>query len=143
MSDQVDDNDAGAAGADDNQTDGRRTADQPIPNTQAPRAGERPDAGHVIPAEKSEPSGVPVNEQKHNADPNAPQTRVVPPGQTQNPPGSNQGVPASSMRQDPEDGTEDARRAAQIPNIPAPPDAGEGNIRQTNEPNESRPNTDA
>ena len=123
---------------DDNSAEGR-TADQPIPNTQAPRAGERPDAGRVIPAEKSEPSGVPVNEQRHNADPNAPQTQVSPVGETQFPPGSNGGVPASSLRQGPEDGTEDAREDAQVPNHRVPDRAGEGDVRQDNDPTESKP----
>ena len=129
---------ANQADPDDNTAKGR-TADQPIPNTQAPRAGERPDAGLVTPAEKSEPSGVPVQEQRHNADPNAPQTQVSPPGQTQFPPGSNGGVPASSLRQDPEDGTEGVRESAQTPNAAVPDDAGDGEVRQDNDPNESRP----
>lgn len=127
---------------DDNEAHGR-TADQPLPNTQAPRAGERPDAGLVLPAEKSEPSGVPVNEQRHNADPNAPQSQVVPPGQTQQPPGDGDGVPASSRRQGPDDGAPGTREAAQVPNHPPPAGAGEGDVRQTNDPNESHPRQDA
>ena len=119
--------------------DSRRTSEQPLPNTQAPRAGEPPAAGRVSPAEKSEPSGVPVEEQLHNADPNAPQTSVTPPGSTEHSPQEHGGLPASALRQGPEDGTDEARVAAQVPNIPPPPDAGEGSIEQNNEPNESRP----
>lgn len=124
--------------SDDNQAHGR-TSSQPLPNTQAPRAGEPQAAGKVSPAEKSEPAGVPAEEQLHNSDPNAPQTRVTPPGGTQHPSDDTDGVPASSLRQEPEDGTDEARRRAQIPNVPPPPDAAEGSPRQANEPNEGRP----
>ena len=110
--------------------DSRRSADQPIPNTQAPRAGEPPAAGRISPAEKSEPSGETPQEQLHNADPNAPQTQVMPPGETQFPQEVTGGVPASSLRQGPEDGTDEARRAAQVPRIPPPADAGEGDVEQ-------------
>lgn len=127
----------------DNPAEAPKTSDQPTPSTQAPRAGERPDAGLISPAEKLEPSGVPVNEQNHNADPNAPQTLVTPPGETENPPGSHRGVPASSLRQGPDDGTDEARLGAQIRNVPPPPDAGQGAVRQRNEPNASHPSTDS
>jgi hypothetical protein len=116
-----------------------RTSDQPIPRTQAPRAGEEPAAGNVSPAEKSEPSGVPAQAQRHNADANAPQTQVSRPGETQFTPDETGGVPASSLRQGPDDGTDEARRAAQVPAIPPPPEAAEGAPRQTNEPTEGEP----
>jgi hypothetical protein len=124
--------------AEENEAHGR-SSDQPLPRTQAPRSGEPQAAGRVSPAEKSEPSGVPVEEQHHNADPNAPQTQVSPPGESQVTPEETGGVPASSLRQGPDDGTDEARRAAQVKVVPPPPDAGEGSVRQTNEPNESRP----
>jgi hypothetical protein len=108
--------------SDQEQQDPKRTADQPLPNTQAPRAGAQSAAGALSPAEKSEPSGVPAEEQFHNADPNAPQTQVSPPGATQFPPEETGGVPATSLRQGPEDGTDEAREAAQIRNIPPPGD---------------------
>jgi hypothetical protein len=115
----------------------RRTADQPVPATQARRAGEEPVAGKVSPAEKSEPSGVPAEEQRHNADPNAPGTTVVPPGETERPESETGGVPATSIDSAPPLGSDEARLRAQISQTPAPEDAGEGSSRQENEPNES------
>jgi hypothetical protein len=71
---------------------------KPTPSTRAPEAGSPPAAGRISPAEKAEaPMGVPVEEQRHNADPNAPQTQVVPPGTTQHPENETGGVPASSL----------------------------------------------
>lgn len=114
----------------------RRSADQPIPNTQAPEAGSAPAAGRVSPAEKSEPAGVPVQEHRHNPDPNAPQTQVVPPGTTEVPESQTGGVPLSSLDQGPDLGTDEARERAQIHYPSAPPDAGAGISIQDNDPNE-------
>jgi hypothetical protein len=99
-----------------------RSADESVPNTRAPRSGEPPAAGRISPAEKSEPTGVPIEEQEHNADPNAPQTQVSAPGATQHPPGESP-VPASSLRQGPDDGTDEARRRAQVTNARPPEDS--------------------
>ena len=115
----------------------RRTSEQPVPATQARRAGEEPVAGKVSPAEKSEPSGVPVEEQRHNADPNAPGTMVVPPGETERPESETGGVPVTSIAEAPPLGSEQARLRAQVSQIPPPEDAGAGSSRQENEPNES------
>lgn len=115
----------------------RPSAEQPVPNTRAPEAGSTPAAGHVSPAEKSEPSGAIGQEQRHNADPNAPQTEVVPPGETQSPTSETGGVPLSSQRTSRPLGTDEARNAAQVPNTAVPPDAGEGFSEQKNDPNES------
>lgn len=117
----------------------RRTADQPIPATQARRAGEQPVAGKVSPAEKSEPSGVPLEEQRHNADPNAPGTQVVPPGETEQPGSETGGVPATSLSTAPALGSDAARLRAQVSQIPPPEDAAQGSSHQDNEPNESIP----
>ncbi|HVK37630.1 MAG TPA: hypothetical protein VNA88_03800 [Candidatus Kapabacteria bacterium] len=81
----------------------------------------------------------PAQAQRHNADANAPQTQVSRPGETQFTPDETGGVPASSLRQGPDDGTDEARRAAQVPAIPPPPEAAEGAPRQTNEPTEGEP----
>lgn len=113
----------------------RRSADQPVPNTRAPEAGSPPVAGKVSPAEKSEPAGVPIEEQRHNADPNAPQTQVSPPGSTQTPETETGGVPLSSLDSAPDLGTDEARERAQIRHSPSTPTAGEGTSRQTNNPN--------
>ena len=115
----------------------RRTADQPIPDTQARRAGEEPVAGKVSPAGKSEPSGVPAEEQRHNADPNAPGTMVVPPGETEQPESTTGGIPATSLSTAPPLGSDEARRRAQVAMTMPPEDAGSGSSHQDNEPNES------
>ena len=113
----------------------RRSADQPVPNTQAPEAGSTPAAGKVSPAEKSEPAGVPLQEHRHNADPNAPQTEVSPPGSTQTPESETGGVPLSSLDSAPDLGTDEARERAQVRTPQGSPSAGEGTSRQTNDPN--------
>lgn len=115
----------------------RRTADQPVPATQARRAGEEPVAGKVSPAEKSEPSGVPAEEQLHNADPNAPGTMVVAPGETEQPESTTGGIPATSLSTAPPLGSDAARRRAQVSMTTPPEDAGRGSSHQDNEPNES------
>jgi hypothetical protein len=102
----------------------RRSSEQPVPNTRAPEAGSPPIAGKVSPAEKSEPAGVPIEEQRHNADPNAPQTRVVPPGSTQTPETETGGVPLSSLQDAPDLGTDAARERVQVKNIPPPSGGG-------------------
>jgi len=114
----------------------KRSADQPVPDTRAPEAGSPPDAGRVSPAEKSEPAGVPIEEQRHNPDPNAPQTRVTPPGSDQLPESATGGVPLSSLRQGPDLGTDAARERAQIRYPSVPDDAGQGTSEQRNDPNE-------
>ena len=113
--------------------------DPTVTDTRAPKPGTPPAAGTVSPAEKAEPSGVPVQEQRHNADPNAPQTEAVPPGTTQTPETATGGIPATSLAQEPEVGTDEARRREQIPNPPPPPDAGEGTSRQGNDPLQNDP----
>jgi hypothetical protein len=102
----------------------RMQIDPTVPNTRAPESGSPPAAGKISPAEKFEPSGVPVQAQQHNADPNAPQSQVVEPGETQTPESLTGGVPASSLERKPDIGSERSRAGAQVPNIP-PPDAGE------------------
>jgi hypothetical protein len=122
----------------DEETSERHAQEDPtVPDTRAPKAGTPPVAGTVSPAEKAEPSGVPVQEQQHNADPNAPQREVVPPGRTETPESATGGIPATSLAQEPEVGSDEARRREQIPNTPPPPDAGEGTSRQGNEPLQS------
>lgn len=111
----------------------RRSSEQPVPGTRAPEAGSTPVAGKVSPAEKSEPAGVPIQEQRHNSDPNAPQNEVVPPGETQTPESLTGGVPLSSIQDLPDLGTDEARERAQIRNTPPSPTAGEGSARQDNE----------
>jgi|GEM_PF-778673 len=106
-------------------------AGQDLPDTQAPRAGSSPAAGKISPAEKAEPSGVPVEEQRHNADPNAPQSRVTPPGETEMPESQTGGIPATSLRQKPELGSEQAREEAQQRAIPPP--SGAGDAHRNNE----------
>jgi hypothetical protein len=98
----------------------RRSSEQPIPNTRAPEAGSPPVAGRISPAEKSEPAGVPIEEQRHNADPNAPQNEVVPPGSTQTPESVTGGIPLSSIQDAPDLGTDAARERAQVRNSPPP-----------------------
>jgi hypothetical protein len=117
----------------------RRSSEQPVPNTRAPESGSPPAAGKVSPAEKSEPSGVPIEEQLHNADPNAPQHLVVAPGETEHDVERDGGVSATSRRDGPDIGSPEERRNAQIPNIPPPDDAGEGYSSNQNDPNESSP----
>ncbi|MEO5931722.1 MAG: hypothetical protein ABIR47_17440 [Candidatus Kapaibacterium sp.] len=109
--------------------------DKPDPGTRAPAAGTPPAAGQISPAEKAEPAGVPVEEQRHNADPNAPQTTVVPPGETELPESLTGGVAASSLQDAPDLGTDEARIRAQVPYGTPPPDAGEGSSSQENDPN--------
>ncbi len=113
-------------------------AERPDPNTRAPEAGSPPAAGRISPAEKAEPSGVPVQEQRHNADPNAPQRHVVPPGETDRSDAVG-GIPVSSTLPLPDLGTEEARREAQVPKIPPPEDAGAGTSIQENDPNVEHP----
>jgi hypothetical protein len=122
-------------------TGGERKAqvDPTVPDTRAPEPGTAPAAGRISPAEKAEPSGVPVQEHQHNADPNAPQTEVVPPGETQTSEKETGGIAASSLDQSPEVGSDKARRDEQVPNSPPPPDAGEGTSSQSNDPLESHP----
>lgn len=114
----------------------RRTADQPVPNTRAPEAGSPPAAGRISPAEKSEPAGVPVQEHRHNADPNAPQSEVVEPGSTQTPESETGGIPLNSLQDAPDLGTDEARKRAQTPSVSPPADAGSGSSVQANDPNE-------
>ncbi len=113
-----------------------RSADGPVPATRAPEAGSPPAAGRISPAEKSEPAGVPRQEQRHNPDPNAPQSGVVPPGTTELPEDATGGVPLSSLRQEPELGTDEARQRAQIPLSPVPDSAAGGISVQDNDPEE-------
>jgi hypothetical protein len=113
-----------------------RPADGPVPNTRAPEAGSPPAAGRVSPAEKSEPAGVPSEEQRHNPDPNAPQNDVRPPGASGIPESETGGVPLSSLRQEPELGTDEARARAQIRYSPPPEDAADGVSIQDNDPDE-------
>lgn len=113
-----------------------RSADGPVPATRSPEAGSPPAAGRISPAEKSEPAGVPPQEQRHNPDPNAPQSRVVPPGTTELPEDATGGVPLSSLRWEPELGTDQARERAQIPLSPVPDDAAGGVSIQANDPEE-------
>ncbi|MDB5033730.1 MAG: hypothetical protein JWQ98_971 [Chlorobi bacterium] len=109
--------------------------DKPDPGTRAPAAGTQPAAGHISPAEKAEPAGVPAEEQRHNADPNAPQTTVVPPGETEVSELLTGGVAASSLQDAPDLGTDEARLRAQVPYGTPPPDAGAGSSSQENDPN--------
>lgn len=113
-----------------------RSADMPVPATRAPEAGSPPAAGRISPAEKSEPAGATPQEQRHNPDPNAPQSQVVPPGTKELPEDATGGVPLSSLRWEPELGTEEARKRAQIPLSPVPDDAAGGVSIQDNAPEE-------
>ena len=106
------------------------------PGTRAPRPGTPSAAGRLSPAEKDEPAGVPLQEQHHNAEPNAPQHEVVPPGEAETPE-TDDVVPATSQRTRPDLGTDRARRIAQVPNFAVPDDAAAGYSRQDNEPNRS------
>ena len=120
----------------------RRSADQPVPETRAPEAGSPPAAGRVSPAEKSEPAGVPEQEHRHNPDPNAPQREVIAPGTPRLPESATGGIPLSSLPQEPELGTDEARRRAQIPLPPVPGEAADGVSIQDNDPGEFSPPED-